>query len=341
MDVSPKMRPTLNLLFHLHHETEAERPSPRAYEEVLSLILQADTLPIGCVWLAEHHLLATRGRLPAPLLMAVAGARATRRVRIGPCVLLVPLHALLDLAEQIATADLLTGGRLQVGLGSGGNPEEFAAFGVPLDERTDRFTQGVAVLARALTGEPFSFKGTQYHIPEVTLIPKPLQTVERLLWVATGSVASAQLAGHSGAHLLLARGMSLPRLQEQIAAYTEARAAHGLDRDSARIQVTRGLYVAPTDAQAWEEAGYGIVEYLRRSGRAVESSDLRALARQGDFIIGSPETCAAAISELATVLPITDLACDIWLVGMEHARMARCLDLLGNAVAPLVARGQP
>jgi alkanesulfonate monooxygenase SsuD/methylene tetrahydromethanopterin reductase-like flavin-dependent oxidoreductase (luciferase family) len=331
------MRPTLNLLFHLHHETEAERPTPQAYDEVLALIRQADTLPIGGVWLAEHHLLDTRGRLPAPLLMAVAGARETRRIRIGPCVLLVPLHAPLDLAEQIATADLLTEGRLLVGLGSGGNPEEFAAFDVSLDERAARFTEGVAALSRALTGESFSFDGVHYHIPEVRLMPRPLQAVGQMLWVATGSVASARLAGQSGAHLLLARGMDLPRLREQIAAYEEARVARGLNRESARIQVTRGLYVAPTDAQAWEDAGQGVVEYLRRSGRILESGDVQKLARQGDFIIGAPESCAAAISELAATIPITDLACDIALTGMAHSRTARSLDLLGNAVAPLLA----
>jgi alkanesulfonate monooxygenase SsuD/methylene tetrahydromethanopterin reductase-like flavin-dependent oxidoreductase (luciferase family) len=335
------MRPILNLLFHLHHETEAERPTRQAYEEVLSLIRQADTLPIGCAWLAEHHLLDTRGRLPAPLLMAVAGARETRRLQLGPCVLLMPLHSPLDLAEQIATADLLTRGRLLVGLGSGGNPEEFAAFGVSLDERAGRFAEGVEVLSRALTGKPFSFSGTYYQVPEVTLMPRPLQPPAHMLWVATGSVASARLAGQSGAHLLLARGMSLARLREQIAAYEEARAAQGLQRTGARVQVTRGLYVAPTDAQAWEEAAYGVVEYLRRSGRSVETGSVRELAQQGDFIIGSPETCAAAISELAAAVPITDLACDIALVGMPHTLRARCLDLLGNAVAPLLAHGQP
>lgn len=292
------MRPILNLLFHLHHETEAERPTPQAYEEVLSLIRQADTLPIECVWLAEHHLLDTRGRLPAPLLMAVAGARETRRVQLGPCVLLVPLHNPLDLAEQIATTDVLTKGRLLVGLGSGGNPEEFAAFGVPLDERPGRFVEGVALLARALGGRPFSFSGTYYQIPEVMLMPRPLQPPEHMLWVATGSVASAQLAGQSGTHLLLARGMSLARLREQIAAYQEARAAQGLQRAGARVQVTRGLYVAPTDAQAWEEAAYGIVEYLRRSGRTVETGEVRELARQGDFIIGSPERAPRRSSSL-------------------------------------------
>jgi alkanesulfonate monooxygenase SsuD/methylene tetrahydromethanopterin reductase-like flavin-dependent oxidoreductase (luciferase family) len=72
------MSPTLNLLFHVHHETEAVRPSVQAYEEVLALTRQADRLPIDCVWIAEHHLAATRGRIPAPLLFTAAAV--TRRL---------------------------------------------------------------------------------------------------------------------------------------------------------------------------------------------------------------------------------------------------------------------
>ncbi|HWE61398.1 MAG TPA: LLM class flavin-dependent oxidoreductase, partial [Chloroflexota bacterium] len=151
------MLPTLNLLFHLHHEHEDERTTARAYAEVLALVRQADRLPVDCVWFAEHHLSATRGRLPAPLLMAVAAARDTQRIRVGPCVLVLPLHAPLAVAEQIATADVLTDGRLAVGLGSGGNPEEFVAFGVPLGERPARFAEAVEIVTRALAGEPFAY----------------------------------------------------------------------------------------------------------------------------------------------------------------------------------------
>lgn len=328
---------TLNLLFHLHHETEEERPTDRAYREVLALIRQADTLPIGCAWLAEHHLAPTRGRLPAPLLMAVAAARETRRLRVGPCVLVTPLHVPLDLAEQISTADLLCEGRLAVGLGSGGNPEEFAAFGVPLEERRERYAEAVEIIRRALSGGPFSYQGAHYSVPEVRLVPTPLQPVESMLWLAAGSVHSAALAGNSGGHLLLARGARAAALQEQVAAYREARAARGLDPGRGRIQVTRGLYVAPSEEEAWREAAHGIAAYLRASGRLDGERDVRALAARGDFIVGTPAHCATAIRDLAEEVPITDLACDIFLHGMEHRLMARSLDLLGREVAPLLA----
>jgi len=216
---------TLNLLFHLHHETEAERPTPRGYAEVPRLIVQADDLPIGCAWLAEHHLDPMRGRLPAPLLLAVAAARETRRIRVGPCVLVLPLRHPLAAAEELATADVLMGGRLAAGVGSGGNPEEFAAFGVPLDERRARYAESLDIVTRALRGERFGHMGDYYQFPDVALVPQPLQPLGELLWVAASSVTAATLAGHSGGNLLLSRGMPLDALREQIAAYRAARPA--------------------------------------------------------------------------------------------------------------------
>ncbi len=328
---------TLNLLFHLHHETEAERPTPRGYAEVSRLIVQADDLPIGCAWLAEHHLDPMRGRLPAPLLMTVAAARETRRIRVGPCVLVLPLCHPLAAAEEIATADVLMGGRLAAGVGSGGNPEEFAAFGVPLDERRARYAESLDIVTRALHGERFSHAGDYYQFPEVALVPQPLQPIGELLWVAASSVTAAALAGRSGGNLLLSRGMPLDALREQITTYRAARAAAGYDPDTAHIQLTRGVYVAATDEDAWREGAEGILRYARRTGReGVAGDDLRELAPAGDFIVGAPATCAEGIRALAAALPITDLACDIALIGMDYARVARSLDLLGRAVVPLL-----
>ena len=325
---------TLNLLFHLRHEAEAERPTTRAYAEALALVRQADLLPIGCAWLAEHHLSPVRGRLPAPLLLAVAAAQGTRRIRVGPCVLILPLRHPLAVAEELATADLLTGGRLAAGVGSGGNPEEFAAFGVPLDERRARYTEGLDIVARALRGDRFAFRGRYYDVPEVELVPRPLQRVEEMLWVAASSIAAAEAAGRSGGHLLLSRGLPLVDLRAQVAAYRAARVAAGYDGVTARIQVTRGVHVAPTDDAAWREAAEGIRRHVLRPGREGAATgvtgNLAELARRGDFIVGSPATCAAEIRTLAAALPITDLACDIDLIGMPHEQVARSLDLLGH-----------
>ena len=139
--------------------------------------------------------------------------------------------------------------------------------------------------------------------------------------------------------MLLARGVSTPDLCEQVVAYRAAREELDLDPLLTRIQVTRGVYVAPTEEQAWREAAEGIGGYLRATGREVAGEDLREAARRGHFIIGSPESCAAEIQALAKEVPITDLACDIFLYGMDHARLSRSLDLLGR-VAQMVGIAQ-
>ncbi len=319
----------------MHYETEAERNSPQAYAAVLDLIRQADTLPIERAWLAEHHLSPSRGRLPAPLLMAVAAARETRRIGVGPGVIVLPLRHPLDVAEQIAVTDLLTEGRLAVGLGSGGNPEESAAFGVPLAERSDRFAEGLEIVMRALGGEPFAYSGAYYTIPEVTLVPRPLQRVGDMVWVAAGSQASADLAGRSGGHLLLARGVAADELVRQIEAYRRGRAEAQLDVTTAHIQVTRGLYVAETEEEAWRDSAESIRRHYARLARyGGEAVDVRTMAARSDFIVGTPEQCAEGIHTLHARIPVTHLALDIALIGMPHARVARSLDLFGRAVAP-------
>lgn len=330
---------SLTLLFHTHHDTAAEKASADAYAEVLDLIRRADALPIDCAWFAEHHLSPTRGRIPAPLLFAVAAARETRRIRLGPCVLLLPLHHPLDLAEQVAEADLLCEGRLVAGVGSGGNPEEFAGYGVPLEERRARFAEALEVFTHVLGGEQFSYAGTYYTIPPVTLVPRPVQAVSDLLWVAASSLGSATVAGRSGGHLLTSRGMPIPDLLEQIAVYREARGAAGYDPASAAIQVTRGIYVAESEDAAWREAEPGVrrhYAYVTRYGG--EDCDLREMARRGDFIVGTPQQVAEQVAALAAAIPITHLACDISLNGVAHERIARSLDLLGREVVPLLQR---
>lgn len=332
---------SFTLLFHTHHDREAEKSSAAAYDDVLDLIRRADTLPIGCAWIAEHHLSPTRGRIPAPLLMVVAAARETRRIRVGPCVLLLPLHHPLDLAEQVAQADLLCDGRLNAGVGSGGNPDEFAGYGVPLEERRARFAEALEVFTRAIGGGQVSHAGRYYTVPPVTVVPQPLQSVQDLLWVAASSLGSATVAGRSGGHLLTSRGMPLRDLHEQIAAYRAAREDAGFDAASGAIQVTRGIYVAASEGEAWRDVEPGIrrhYDYLSRYGG--EECDVREMARRSDFIVGTAQQVAEQIEALAAQVPITHLACDISLNGVPHERITRSLDLLGGAVIPLVQQKQ-
>jgi probable F420-dependent oxidoreductase len=132
----------------------------------------AENSGFDSVWVSEHHFVDD-GYMPSMLVMCAAIAQATERVQIGTGVLLAPLIDPLRLAEDAATVDLLSNGRLILGLGAGWRPEEFEAFGVGMDERAGRIRETVAVLHGAWSGEAFSFQGKHFSYSNVNVTPKP------------------------------------------------------------------------------------------------------------------------------------------------------------------------
>src|SRR5436309_7917464 len=113
-----------------HVEGPGGRPSAEVFEEVAELVELADGLRVRYAWFAEHHAHAHRGHLPTPLLYALHLAGRTSSIRLGTAVMCLNLHHPLDVAEQVAVADALSGGRMAVGFGSGSTPEEFGLFGL-------------------------------------------------------------------------------------------------------------------------------------------------------------------------------------------------------------------
>ena len=183
-------------MFMLMHSPDGG-PEGLVYENSLNQAQLADELGLDAVWLAEHHF-SSYGYSPNPLMFAVRLASATERVRIGTAVVVVPLHQPLRLAEDIAFADHLTGGRLEVGFGSGYQDYEFRRFGVDLENRRQYFDEGLEVVTRALTQEVFSYDGNLYTIPESTLVPRPLQQPHPPFWIAAqnpGSIAATVRRG--------------------------------------------------------------------------------------------------------------------------------------------------
>ena len=159
------------------------RPWTEVYEESVDLAVSAESWGFDSVWFSEHHLVDD-GYLPAlfPVIAAV-GAR-TRRVRLGTAMLLAPLYHPLRLAEDAAVTDLLTGGRLDLGLAPGYRHAEFANLGVPREQRGARTEETVEVLRRAWTGEPFSFHGKHLTFDdEITVAPVPQQAGGVPLWI--------------------------------------------------------------------------------------------------------------------------------------------------------------
>src|SRR6202007_3215439 len=151
-------------------QTHADR-----YREMLDMIALGDTLGFDVAWLAELHFGGAFSLLSSPLMAVPVIAQRTPRIRIGTAVTLLPLHHPLACAEQAATADILSGGRLEFGVGRGSIPTQFHGFRVPVSENRARFAECLDIIRLAWTKDRFSYDGRFYQIENLSVVPKPLQ----------------------------------------------------------------------------------------------------------------------------------------------------------------------
>ena len=156
----------------------------RCIDEVIAEAQLAESCGFDSCFFGEHHQDAD-GFLPAPLIVATAVAARTRTLRVGTSVILLPLHHPVHLAEDAITLDLVSRGRLVIGVGIGYQPADFRAFSVPMDERLARFEESVEILRLCWAGEPFSFRGKHYDLADVRIMPRPYQRSGPPLGVTT------------------------------------------------------------------------------------------------------------------------------------------------------------
>src|ERR1700752_1027723 len=195
-----------------------QSPSARSSQEIFSRGVEvaqaAETLGFGNVWLAEHHF-STYGYLSRPVQLATYIAAKTTRLRVGTAVIVVPLHHPLVIAEEIATLDLLSGGRLDIGLGRGYQHYEFERFGLELESGRARWEESVDIIMKALEGRPFTYDGKLFKVPETTIFPQPVQKPRLPIWITAQSPDSIEGAVRRGFNVLTGGfGVPLERMGE-------------------------------------------------------------------------------------------------------------------------------
>jgi alkanesulfonate monooxygenase SsuD/methylene tetrahydromethanopterin reductase-like flavin-dependent oxidoreductase (luciferase family) len=201
-------------------DTQSE---PVRYQETIEQIQHADTLGFDCAWLAELHFYKEFSVMSSPLILATAVAQRTKRIRLGIAVNLLPLQHPLRSAEDGATVDILTNGRLEFGVGRGAIPLHFAGFDVSREESRERFEESLEVIKKAWGPAAFAHDGKYYHIPETNVVPKPLQKPHPPLRVAANSPDTAVFAGGARYPIFVASVTNpLPRMFEQVATYRAA-----------------------------------------------------------------------------------------------------------------------
>ncbi|MGH8802244.1 MAG: LLM class flavin-dependent oxidoreductase, partial [Casimicrobiaceae bacterium] len=177
----------VDLFYELAIAPQSGRSEARTYAETLDEIELADRLGFHGVWLTEHHFMPGYSHSSKPELVLAALARRTSTLRLGLGVIPLPYHHPVHVAERIATLDLLSGGRLEVGIGRGFSPQEYAAFGVEMGESRALVDESLAIVRAAGAGDPIRHTGRHYTLDGVRIVPQPLQRPHPPLWTAAVS----------------------------------------------------------------------------------------------------------------------------------------------------------
>jgi putative FMN-dependent luciferase-like monooxygenase len=308
---------------------------PEIYGRGLELIETAERLGFDSAWIAQHHA-HVEGGLPSPLVFLAAAAARTRRLVLATGIITLPLEQPLRLAEDAAVLDALSGGRLELGFGTGGNTLVFSLFERDYQQRHQDYERTFKALRDALAGTPLVPGGPALFPPAPHLVGS--------MWEAAMSMPSAVRAAEHGTRLLLARtALRTPDTQAQSLGEVQAPFVDtyvsrytGTERPP-RIGLSRSIYVAETRAEALADAEPGIRRHAavlaQRSGLRTDLSVEELLARQ-DVHLGTPDEVVASLRADPLLARSTDLILQVHPVDPPPDKTLRSLELIATRVAP-------
>ncbi|MEV6923668.1 LLM class flavin-dependent oxidoreductase [Dactylosporangium sp. NPDC051485] len=268
----------LGFLTHVHGYG---KPAAQVYAELLDTIAAAEELGYDGVFLAQHHFRHDGARLPSPLVLLAAAARRTRRIELGTAVSTIALEDPLRFAEDAAVLDALAGGRVQLGLGTGGaNADAYPAFGFTKDTLDERYDAALATVHEALEGKPIRGTGPVLHPPAPDLRGR--------VWQSTSRAEKARRIARAGDGLLLGTFIHKPDEDQLplIEAYRDAWTAPA----PPRIGATRAVFPGSSRGTALADLGRGLArfrEQVRPFADLSEYDDER-LAERINVHYGSP-----------------------------------------------------
>ena len=218
--------------------------SAKGYRDYLEYNVEAEALGFHSAFAVEHHFTGF-GQVSATINLLTYLAAQTTTLRLGTAVMVLPWHNPVLLAEQAATLDLLSGGRLDFGVGKGYRYNEFEGFGIPMEEDGERFEESLDVLTRAWTSDdPWSHSGKYWNFSNVIVEPPTIQKPHPPFWMGAGSPNSIEAVAERGFNLLLDQFAPVDVTLERMATFRAAVEKRGRRFDADEVGVARGLYVA-------------------------------------------------------------------------------------------------
>ncbi len=339
---------------------ELDGPAADLYGRYFEQIEAAEHVGFDHVWVTEHHFDYFGGMTPSPQMFLTAVSQRTRRLRLGTSVSILPLHHPLRIAEDFAVVDVLSGGRLEFGVGRGMPIAGYEGFGIPYAGAQERLKEAIHLIERLWREPRVTFQGRYYQCPEVTVLPRPVQQPHPPIWVgATATPDSFRWAGEHGYGIMTIGHLLDPaEIAERLALYREAYRAAGHPPGGERILGTYHAFVSPDRAE-WEEVGRRGMTYYSRSSilaqelavtkergaayaahepvlarmRALSFEDMVARRR---VLIGEPAACRDTLAGLCEELGYTHVIFLFALGGLPYDAVLRAMDRFADEVLGLL-----
>jgi luciferase family oxidoreductase group 1 len=338
-----------------------ERSEYQLLQDALGQIELADRLGYDHAWLVEHHFLEEYSHCSAPEVFLGAATQRTKRIRLGHGIIQLPTNHPIRVAERVATLDLLSGGRVELGLGEGQGPVELHPFGRRVRDKREVWEEAVQALVPAFTRQSWEWHGQFFDFPARNVIPKPYQKPHPPLWVACSNITTIANAGRWGMGALGFQFVSAEAARAWVNRYyrelTQNLAKLADYPTNANIAMVTGFMCAETDEEAFAKASgwtffvfclshYGrhgipnpgegnmweLYEERRHTDKAQET------LRSG--LIGSPETIRRRLREFeATGVDQVILLAQAG--RTTHVDICRSLELFAREVMPEFRAHEP
>jgi len=317
-----------------HYPAEMGRSTGDFYAELLEQAEAAEEGGFDSFWVAEHHF-HEYGAVPRPPILLSAVAQRTRRIRLGSGVVVLPFDHPLRVAEDYAMVDVLSGGRLNLGVGSGYLKHEYAGFGVDPEDKRARFDEALEVLLRAWTGERVSYAGAHVEVHDVRLNVLPVQEPRPPVWVATLRTDGGARVGARRLPAMFipyASAETLPQMTAGLRDYRAAFVAAGGRLEDATAPFGFHTYCAESTADARAEARPYMERYVRTRLYAVQRS-FETLLEQDVVAIGDPDEILR-VARRYEAAGFTHFLAIANFGGLPHKRVLRSMELMARHVLP-------
>jgi alkanesulfonate monooxygenase SsuD/methylene tetrahydromethanopterin reductase-like flavin-dependent oxidoreductase (luciferase family) len=321
------------------------------YGDILAQIELGDEVGFDTVWLGELHFSRGFSILADPLMVLAAAAQRTSRIRLGTAVTLLPMHNPVKIAEEAAICDILSGGRLELGVGRGTAPLHYAGYNIPQEESRARFDEALDFLIGAWTQESFSFEGKYFRAHELSVVPRPLQSPYPPLRIAANSPDTFPFAARRHFPIFATPMINSPdKLKAGLAVYRE-----GLADKPSDTALAFPVHVAASLEEARAQCEPGLMRFMHEAAarlRPLGNHDVKSFEafRQvlermdrvtfSDIdremgVFGDPDYCVGRVQELRREYGMDEFICYFNQGGlMDPALVRETMTLFANEVMP-------